>query len=234
MIIVLKKKLLVTAGVLLAFAIACNVFYFGTSAPTSLPITNQVIMLDPGHGGEDGGAVGTAGTLEKEINLSIALKVQALLEQSGAAVIMTRAEDVSIHDVGEEKAGNRKISDLDNRIKMAGEYKPAAYVSIHMNTFTDSKYYGAQVFYNEKTQGAQNLATQIQNSINTNIENGNIRTVKEASGNIYILNDMPVPAVVVECGFLSNTEEEALLRSEDYQKRMAFAIYSGITKFLAQ
>lgn len=200
---------------------------------SAVPVTNRTVIVDAGHGGIDGGAVGVAGTVEKDINLKVALKLQALLEQSGCAVFMTRTEDTSIHDKGTELEGKRKISDLDNRRKMSESYRADAYVSIHMNTFPKNKYFGSQVFFATYPPSSRQLGEILQESINNGIDNGNIRVAKEAVNNIYILSNTKVPSTVVECGFLSNAEEEALLKTEEYQRKLAFCIYSGIVKYFA-
>ncbi len=234
MIFVVKKNVILAAAFILLAAIVLNVTFFSDhTAVNSVPITNRTIVLDPGHGGEDGGAVGSNGTVEKEINLQVALKVQALLEQNGCSVFMTRSEDVSIHDKGEEKNRNRKISDLDNRKKMPGDYKADAFVSIHMNLYPQQQYHGAQVFYAETPESSMQLAQFIQDEMREDVDSANNREIKEAKGNIYVLDKSKVPSVVVECGFLSNPEEEQKLQTEEYQQKLAFAIYSGIIKFFA-
>ncbi len=234
MIFVVKKNVILTAAFVLLAAVVLNVAFFGDhTAVNSVPITNRTIVLDPGHGGEDGGAVGSNGTVEKDINLQVALKVQALLEQNGCSVFMTRNDDVSIHDKGEEKNNNRKVSDLDNRKKMPGDYQADAFVSIHMNLYPQQQYHGAQVFYAETPDNSMQLAQCIQDELREDVDSSNNREIKEAKGNIYVLDKSKVPSVVVECGFLSNPEEEQKLQTDEYQQKLAFAIYSGIIKFFA-
>ena len=234
MIVVIKKKTMVITALCVLVALMAGVARISYDKPAAaVPVAARTVILDPGHGGEDGGAVGGAGTVEKDLNLAVALKVQQLLEQSGCMVFMTRTEDTSIHDNGEEKSGNRKVSDLNNRKKLPKDFKADAFVSIHMNTFPDPQYYGSQVFYAEKQPGSMELAMAIQQELKQNIDNGNIRESKESAGNIYILNDVSVPSVVVECGFLSNAEEERLLQEESYQQKLAFAIYSGLIQYFS-
>ena len=210
-----------------------KVYFSGeTKETTALPVSSKVVLLDAGHGGEDGGAIGGEGTIEKDINLAVMLKLQNLLEQNGCTVITTRTEDVSLHNKGDEKSGNRKMSDLNNRKNMPEEYDADIFVSVHMNTFPDRKYSGAQVFYAE-SEGSKELAQCIQGELKAQVDNGNQREVKESAGNIYILEGAKIPSVVAECGFLSNDEEEQKLKSDEYQQKLAFALYCGIIKFFA-
>ena len=234
MVLVIRKKAIYIV-LALVFAISgINIAYRDMGVETSaLPVSGKIVVLDAGHGGEDGGAIGGNGTVEKNVNLSIMLKLQQLLEQSGCTVITTRTEDISLHNSGDEKVGNRKISDLDNRKKMPEEYGADIFVSVHMNTFPDSKYSGAQVFYAEK-EGSKELAENIRAELKAHVNGENNRETKDADGNIYILDGAKVPSVVVECGFLSNSEEEAKLVSEEYQQKLAFAMYCGIIKYFAK
>lgn len=234
MVLVIRKKLIYIALALIFAVSGINIAVRDANVATSaLPVSGKVVVLDAGHGGEDGGAVGGNGTVEKDVNLSVMLKLQQLLEQSGCTVITTRTEDISLHNSGDEKVGNRKISDLDNRKKIPEEYGADVFVSVHMNTFPDSKYSGAQVFYAEK-EGSKELAENIRTELKNHVNGENKRETKDAEGNIYILDGAKVPSVVVECGFLSNSEEEAKLKSEEYQQKLAFAMYCGIIKFFAK
>jgi len=233
LVLVVRKKLII--GVIAAVFLLSGInIYYGEEArqTAALPVGNRVVLLDAGHGGEDGGAIGGGGTVEKDINLAVMLKLQSLLEQSGCTVITTRTEDVSLHNKGDEKSGNRKINDLENRKKMPGEYDADVFVSVHMNTYPDSKYSGAQVFYAE-SDGSKELAECIQGELRNQVDPSNKREVKDASGNIYILDGATIPSVVAECGFLSNSEEEKKLKDENYQQQVAFAIYCGIIKYFA-
>ncbi len=234
MVLVIRKRFIVMA--LSALVLMCGInIYMGqeTQQTAALPAANKVVVLDAGHGGEDGGAVGIGGTVEKDINLAVMSKVQGLLEQSGCIVITSRTEDISLHNKGDEKTGNRKISDLNSRKQLPEEYDADVFVSIHMNTYTDPQYKGAQVFYASEPGTSKRLAECIQSELKNHVDSSNMREVKDASGNIYILENSKVPSVVAECGFLSNSEEEAKLRTEDYQNKLAFAIYCGIVKYFA-
>lgn len=232
--VIRKKMILLTVAALMLAGGASHLANVDSSKETAaLPGTDKVIVLDAGHGGEDGGAIGQDGTVEKDINLAVMKKLQALLEQSGCTVITTRTEDISLHESGDEKTGNRKIKDLNARKDIPGEYNADIFVSIHMNTFPDSKYKGAQVFYSSQPEKSKDLANCVQSELRSQVDGSNEREIKNADGNIYILNDAKIPSVVVECGFLSNAEEEAKLNSEEYQEKLAFAIYCGIIKYFA-
>ncbi len=233
MVFIIRKKAIVVALAAIFVLGGINIYFSGESSQTSvLPVGNKVVLLDAGHGGEDGGAIGGEGTVEKDINLAVMLKLQALLEQGGCTVITTRTEDISLHNSGDEKTGNRKMSDLNNRKAMPSEYDADIFVSIHMNTFPDGKYSGAQVFYAE-SEGSEKLAKCIQEELKSQVDNTNMRETKSAEGNIYILADAKIPSVVAECGFLSNSEEEQKLKNAEYQQKLAFAIYCGIIKYFA-
>lgn len=233
MVLVIRKKAIAFALSTVFLLGGMNVYFANNAKQTSaLPVSSKIVLLDAGHGGEDGGAIGGAGTVEKDVNLSVMLKLQELLEQGGCTVMTTRTQDISLHNKGDEKSGNRKMSDLNNRKNMPEEYEADVFVSIHMNTFPDSKYSGAQVFYAESS-GSKELAECIQGELKNQVAPENQREVKDASGNIYILSDAKIPSVVAECGFLSNSEEEQKLKSEEYQNKLAFAIYCGIIKYFA-
>lgn len=196
--------------------------------PTS---TRPVVVLDPGHGGVDGGAEAN-GITEKNVNLSIAKKVRELCILFGFEVHMTRTEDVSIHDEGKNTIRAQKNSDLKNRLEIMTADPGAVVVSIHLNKFPQSRVKGAQVFYAPKSQGSELLAQTIQDSFRTLLQPENTRQIKKADSSLFLLyNNTVTPAVLVECGFLSNPEEAALLASEDYQDQVAFAICWSLLQF---
>lgn len=188
------------------------------------------IVLDPGHGGEDGGASGNS-VLEKDINLAISLQLQKMLETSGFHVVMTRATDSSIGDESLDTIRERKVSDLHNRLKIVESQGDCILVSIHQNHFTESKYSGAQMFYSTKNAGSKDLAENIKSRVVQLIQPENTRETKPATDSIYLLWNAKIPAVMVECGFLSNQSEAAKLNDETYQQQMAFAICSGILDY---
>ena len=196
-----------------------------------VPSANKVVVIDAGHGYPDGGAVGINGSIEKDINLAIAKKVQSLLEESGCIVVMTRADDNAVVENLDEKIRNIKRADLKNRRDMRDNSSADAFVSIHMNKFPDSSLTGAQVFYAGKTDESKRLGECIQSELITIADPKNKRVSKKADNSIFILKDATVPSVIVECGFLSNAKEEALLNDSTYQEKIAWGIYSGVQKY---
>ena len=181
------------------------------------PVT---VVVDPGHGGEDGGAVSVTGVPESQINLAIAKRLDALLGFYGENSYLMREEDISLHDSEAKTLREKKVSDLHNRAQLVGELEGAVLVSIHQNTFPQSKYHGTQVFF-APTQGSQALAETCQQAIHTSLQPDNSRQAKPIGDNVYLMNHVDCPAVLVECGFLSNPEEEAMLRQDGYQTKLA-------------
>ena len=225
-----KKKLIVYVATVMIAVLAIASIGQQSATVSAVPSSNHIIILDPGHGGADGGASGADGTVEKELNLQIALKVQNLLQQSGCTVFMTRSDDRSLSPIEDEINRMRKVADLNNRKELTEQLNVEGFVSIHMNTFTDSKYFGSQVFYSSSPADSKYLADYIQEEIRL-IDPENTRVTKNGSGSIFILNEVSVPSVVVECGFLSNDKDLARLKTEEYQNKLAGAIYNGIVKF---
>ena len=187
-----------------------------------------VVVIDAGHGGQDGGAVGGDGTAEKDLNLDIARRLAEFYEISGYEVVMTRTEDVSL---GAE--GFDKVKDMKARLQLIRDNPDCLFISIHLNKFTQSRYWGAQVFYSSNHPESQRLAESIQQSIQTRLQPDTRRAVKVGNENSYLLKNAEVPAVIVECGFLSNDEELALLKTEEYRARVAYCIYLGAMEFEA-
>ncbi len=186
----------------------------------------KTVILDAGHGGFDGGA--SAGdVLEKDINLKIALFLADHLKLSGYDVILTREDDSATNDEG-DRIRSKKISDMKNRLALMKSYPDAFFVSIHLNKYSDSQPKGTQVFYSQKTTESKLLAQSIQQTVKELLQSDNHREIKPATRDTYLLYNAPIPAVIVECGFLSNPAELALLKTEEYQKKMAFAVYCGI------
>lgn len=191
-----------------------------------------VIIIDAGHGGIDGGTQTKDGVLEKDINLSIAMKLKNVLTSFGYNVIMTRESDTSIHSDGVTGIRNQKISDIKNRLHIIESTDNAIFISIHQNYFSQSKYSGAQIFYSKNNPFSEKLAQSIRASVISNLQKENTREIKQSGKEIYLLNKTTVPAVMVECGFLSNKEEADLLKTENYQLKLAFFIATGITDYL--
>lgn len=192
------------------------------------------IVVDAGHGGEDGGAVGVNGLVEKDINLAIALALAENLKANNFQVILVRDGDYSVGDQSLSTVAERKRSDTKNRVRLVEETGECLLVSIHQNQFSQSQYNGAQMFYSPNNPESAQLAECIRESVVSSLQPDNTRQNKEAGEEIYLLTHCQVPAVLVECGFLSNPEEATLLSQEAYQQDMAAAIYNGIVSFLEQ
>lgn len=190
------------------------------------------VIIDPGHGGEDGGAVGYSGTIEKDLNLTISLRLKDLLEWNGFEVEMTRDTDCSIHDEGLSTIGERKKSDMYHRLDLYNSDLQAVVISIHLNQYPDSSIQGSQVFYSQNNPASEELAKSIQNAIKTQLQPDNHREIKPAEKNLFLLFHAKPPTVLVECGFLSNPEEEALLLQEEYQTKLAMSIFDGMMDYL--
>lgn len=195
-----------------------------------IPVEREhTIVIDAGHGGEDGGAVSCTGVRESEINLQIARRLNDLLHLLGHHTKMIRTADISVYTSGQNLA-QKKVSDLKERVRMVAETENAVLVSIHQNTFSDPKYSGAQVFYAPAGEG-KGLAEKLQQIFCETLNSGSKRECKEASG-IYLMEHIDCTGVLVECGFLSNPSEEAQLRSDGYQKKLSAVIASAVSNFL--
>ena len=187
------------------------------------------IIVDPGHGGMDGGATSCTGKLESSFNLEIAMRLRDLCHLLGYQTRMTRTTDMSTYTHGETIAA-QKLSDLRERVRIANASPNAILVSIHQNIFSDSKYSGAQVFYGT-SDGSKLLAESLQSAFVTSLNPGSKRMAKEADG-IYLMEQIQVPGVLVECGFLSNPAEEAKLRTAEYQKKLCCVIAASVADFI--
>ena len=187
----------------------------------------HTIVIDAGHGGEDGGAVSCTGVTEKQINLEIALELNDLFHLLGHKTRMIRSDDRSVYTAGDTIA-RRKVSDLKERVRMVAETENAILVSIHQNLFPDARYSGAQVFYSDEGQA---LAEELQTSFRQTINPGSNREIKQAK-RVYLMEQIHCPGILVECGFLSNPEEEAQLRSKDYQQKICIVIASTVANHL--
>lgn len=191
----------------------------------------SIVFINPPHGGFDGGAVASDGTVEKDINLNIAMVLRRFVEQSGFNVIMTRTSDSATDDVETKAIAARKKSDLKNRLELMRDYPDAIFVSIHLNKFTTSAASGAQVFYSKTNPNSKTLGECIQKSVVGLLQPDNTRVIKQGTDSTYLLKNATVPAVIVECGFLSNHGELEKLKNEEYQSKMAFAVYCGILEY---
>ncbi|MDO5555550.1 MAG: N-acetylmuramoyl-L-alanine amidase [Clostridia bacterium] len=170
------------------------------------------------------------GTTEAESNLKIALKVQNLLEQSGATVILTRSDENAIYDLDSKTLKQKKISDIHNRVKIGNESSGDIFVSIHLNKIPEQQYWGWQTFYKQESPEGQKLATSIQNNLNESIQKENKRVPMKID-NVYIIKHVEIPTTIVECGFLSNPEEEEQLLTDEYQNKLAWGVYTGIMDY---
>lgn len=191
-----------------------------------------IIILDAGHGGFDGGAVAGDGTLEKDINLNIALNLNEILNTCGFDVILTRDTDSGTESDSTLSISKRKVSDLNNRLKLINSYENGIFVSIHLNKFTTSTANGAQVFYSKNNDKSALLGQSIQNSVVELLQPNNDRVIKQGTKSTYLLYNAKIPSVIVECGFLSNAAELKKLKDESYQKEMSFAIFCGILNYI--
>lgn len=180
-----------------------------------------------------GGAVGVSNITEADLNLKIALKLQNLLEEANATVILTRSDENAIYEIDSKTLSQKKVSDIKNRVKIGNNSAADIFVSIHLNKIPQSQYYGWQTFYNSKNKNGKLLAESIQAALNENIDRYNHR-VSKSINDIYIVENVEIPLALVECGFLSNPEEANLLTQDEYQNKLAWGIFIGITNYFNQ
>ncbi|MDQ0256041.1 N-acetylmuramoyl-L-alanine amidase [Evansella vedderi] len=194
-----------------------------------LPLSGKVIVIDPGHGGIDGGATSKSGTLEKDVTLDVSFMLRDYLQQAGALVIMTREGDHDLASDSTQRVRSRKVEDLRKRVSIINETGADLFISIHLNSIPSPRWRGAQTFYNRAIEGNEELAKQIQGEIRRNLEN----TDREAKpiNSVYILQQANIPGALVEVGFLSNPTEAELLNTKDYQVKVAASIYEGILRY---
>ena len=227
-VIIKKKDLLLGAALFLTLGIYLSLTMLRPSVSSFSPQAGgeRVIVVDAGHGGEDGGAVSADGVVESHINLAIAQDVNALLTFLGENTRMTRTEDVSIHSQNAETLHQKKVSDLKNRVELVNSTPNAILLSIHQNSLPKSKsVHGAQVFYG-KVETSDLYARSMQEALNHAI-NDKEKDAKEIAPTIYLMKNVTAPAVLVECGFLSNSSDSTMLQQEDYQKKLAVVIAAG-------
>ena len=222
----------VTAALVISLTVILNfseVFSDSVSASAEeLPL----IIIDAGHGGEDGGTQSADGTLEKTVNLAISLKINDILKKSGYRTLMTRDGDYMIYDEDSSTQRQKKVSDIHNRMKLVDESGECILLSVHQNYFTESKYDGTQVFYSKNNSGSKLLAQEIQDSVVEALQPENTRQIKESGTDIYLLYHSDVPSVMVECGFMSNAAEAEKLKDGEYQLKMAQAIVDGLESYI--
>ena len=229
LIIIFSILFLIILSAMLYFTFMANSSADGVMTK---PVLKQTVIIDAGHGGDDGGAIGIDGTVEKDINLDIALKLEKLLKFYGFVVIMTRTEDIMTCDDGLDSLRKRKVSDIHNRFDVLEKNPDAVFISIHQNKFEDNSQHGTQVFYSGNNDESKLLAESIQNSIVSVLQPDNSRVVKKSGSGIYLLYHAKLPAVLVECGFISNPAEVKKLNDENYRMKIAILIADGLIKYL--
>lgn len=197
---------------------------------TATPVSGKTVVLDAGHGVPDEGAQSSNGTTEAETNLKITLKVQNLLEQSGCKVVLTRSDENAIYDLDANTLKQKKISDIRNRVKIGNGSSADIFVSIHLNKIPQPQYYGWQCFYKPNDESSIKLAKLLQSSLNESMQKENKRVAMKLD-TVYIMKHVEIPISIVECGFLSNPEEEQQLLNDEYQNRLAWGIYNGIIQY---
>lgn len=227
-------RYLLASLLVVAITVSLGVF-FSTDAGTATPVAASqslpVIIIDAGHGGEDCGTVSADGTLEKDLNLAVSLRLASLFRAAGYPVVMTRTEDRLLYTEEQNIKGQRKQYDLKNRLLISEKYGNGVLVSIHMNSFPTQKYSGTQIWYADDA-ASRKLAQSIQSEIARTLQPDNHRTIMRSTQDLYLLSRSTHPALLIECGFLSNEAECARLRSEEYQKRLSFVIFYAMIKEL--
>lgn len=224
--------LMILAVILITFCLVMYSAFSNITARTAADSLEQqpMIVIDAGHGGEDGGAE-VDGVLEKDINLSIAGKLSEILRLCGCRVTEIRDEDISVYDSDAQTLREKKVSDLKRRVEIANGNDNNILVSIHQNKFDNSAYSGAQLFYSSNHDDSRVLAESIRGAITSLLQKDNTRELKPAGSDIYLLDHAEVPAVIVECGFLSNQEERSKLMDDAYQNEMAYAVAMGVLEY---
>lgn len=225
-----RRMLPVYLLVLIGFFIGTHFFSRSvtTIAETTISDDRTCVIIDAGHGGVDGGATSCSGVLESKLNLDVAMRLKDLLHLLGIKTKMIRTDDISIYTEGDTIAA-KKVSDLKERIRIVNAMNNSVLVSIHMNYFADSRYYGPQVFY-ATTQGSKEFADALQASFNRYTSTN--RQIKQAKG-VYLMQNIQRTGILVECGFISNPEEEAKLRDSEYQKKLCCIMATSTAVFLA-
>lgn len=231
----INKRILATFALSASLVLAAT-FAISRSMPHAVRTIisqkqSQIVLLDAGHGGMDSGAVSASDALEKDLNLAITLKTRSIMKLFGIDSVMTRDSDISLGYVEGKSVRTNKQNDLRGRVSIAKKYPESNFISIHMNKFEQSQYYGAQVFYNENPR-AKALAESTQASFRAYLDKDNDRKIKKSPESIYIMKKVLAPAIIAECGFLSNADEAALLQQKNYQIKTSCAIAVGYLNYL--
>lgn len=229
MVIIIKRKYIISAIILIVL-----MFFLSNIIHISLEALNSrnlcTIVIDPGHGGIDGGASSANGVLESHVNLEIALELKKIFENSGCRVIMTREKDIGLYSEG-KSIRSKKIEDLVNRNNIMNDEQVDYAIMLHLNSFPDASCYGAQCFYPNNSKDSKLLAEKIQDSLIEGVDDKNHRKAKMKS-DVLLMKDIESPRVLIECGFLSNPRESKLLVEKGYQRQLAECIHNGFFKYL--
>ncbi|MCB6366912.1 N-acetylmuramoyl-L-alanine amidase [Intestinibacillus massiliensis] len=231
----LRIRTVLWGGIAVALAAVIAVFFRTQGAAMAFsPWTDErTLVIDAGHGGFDGGAIGSGGTTEQHINLSVAKRTQALAGFFGIQTAMTRSDENALGYQPGRAIRENKVADIKMREKIVNETPDPVFISIHLNKFEQGKYWGAQVFYSKGNEEGMPLGETVQQCLIDGLNKENHRKAKQAADTIYLMKKLQCPAIIVECGFLSNPEEEQLLQQTEYHKRLAICIVSGYLQHLA-
>ena len=235
-VLFIKRKTLIFFTMIVFIAVAVVEVYlksYTAQSTVAVPLSGKIILIDPGHGGIDAGASGN-NAVEKEINLSIAKILQEYIETGGGIAYLTRTDDSNTADPNRGKGVSQKMSDLKERKKDIDDFNADLFISIHMNKFSQEQYRGAQVFYDPNLQESKKLGETIQQSVKDVVKDGNNRKAKATGNSIFVLKGNKVPSALIECGFLSNSDEARLLKTPEYQRKIAWGIYVGIVRYFSR
>ncbi len=233
-----RNKLTFTKIMIISLSLVCALSYLFLSyrdkaIMTNASVSDNVIVLDAGHGGFDGGAVGVNGAVEKDINLSITLILKNMLEVNGFEVILTRDSDINLCEDSSKTMSQRKSLDIRKRQSIIDANPNAVCICIHQNKFDDSISHGAQMFYGVNNPESKELAKCLQDAFVKNLQPDNKRQIKKGEKSVYLLCNVQNPIVLAECGFLSNPDEEYMLCDKEYQQKVAFTIFCGLIDYLS-
>ncbi len=219
--------ILIAALFLLIFFITNKLNANESKSVDTPTISDFTLVIDAGHGGEDGGTSSAEGVLEKELNLKVAKEIYALCRSASIRAVMTRTDDRLLYDRSVDYKGRKKILDMKERLRITEACENPIFISIHMNAFPETKYKGLQVYYSENNEISRSLALALQSGIKESLQPDNNRVIKKGN-DIYLLERLTCPAILIECGFLSNKEEASLLSSDEYRKKLAERIFYAI------
>ena len=232
-----RKKLVFTVTLVLIISLISGILRINSNSKFKSVINQNIdnakikVIIDAGHGGVDGGAVAPDSTLEKDINLDIALKLNEMLKLIGAETILTRNSDISIHSETAKTIRAKKVSDIHNRFSIIEKNPEYIFISIHQNSFSNPNYKGAQVFYSPNNAPSVDLARCIQTSLSSQLQSDNEREIKECSTDVYLVYHSKSTAVLCECGFLSNPHDLSDLKKDEYRSKVALCIFNGILDY---